>query len=130
MIASKRPPLSVMVAHRLPPMRAHLRSIVHEAPGFCMAAEADTAAGAVDLFFRFSPDVALIDVRLPDRSGFEVAQCIRQARPGCFIILMTAASDPFVDEVGRMLGVAAICDHSSELGRVREVLDYLLARRA
>jgi len=118
-----------MLAHRSELMLTQLREVIQQDPCLHLAAEANTATDALDLFFRFQPDVVLIDVRLPDKSGFEVARCIRQVRPTCFIILMTAASDPFVDEVGRMLGVTAICDQNHELGRVREVLKYVITRR-
>jgi len=129
MTASRQPLLSVMLAHRSELMLTQLREVIQQDPCLHLAAEANTATDALDLFFRFQPDVVLIDVRLPDKSGFEVARCIRQVRPTCFIILMTAASDPFVDEVGRMLGVTAICDQNHELGRVREVLKYVITRR-
>ena len=104
--------------------------MVQQDPCLNLIAEANTAQAALDLFLKFQPDVALVDVRLPDKSGFEVAQYIRQIRPACYIILMTAASDPFVEEVGRMLGVTAICDQNNELGRVREALKYVVARRS
>jgi len=130
MTASRQPLLSVMLAHRSELMLTQLREVIQQDPCLHLIAEANTATHALDLFFRFQPDIVLIDVRLPDKSGFEVARCIRQVRPACFIILMTAASDPFVDEVGRMLGVTAICDQNHELGRVREVLKYVVTRRA
>ena len=126
----RQPLLSVMLAHRSELVRAELGNLIEQNPCLNLVAEANTAKATLDLFIKLQPDVALVDVRLPDKSGFEVAQCIRQIRPTCFIILMTAASDPFVNEVGRMLGVTAICDQKYELARVREVLKYVVTRRA
>ena len=130
MTAMRQPRLSVMLAHRSELFRAELGEIIQQDPCLTLIAEANTAQAALDLFLKFQPDVALVDMRLPDKSGFEVAQYIRQIRPTCFIILMTAASDPFVNEVGRMLGVTAICDQNHELGRVREALKYVVGRRS
>src|SRR5215813_9247682 len=125
-MTTTRSRLSVLVADDSPPMRAHLREILNQEPEFCLAAEADTAAAALDSFFRFRPDVVLVEVCLPDRNGFEVVQCIKQVSPECAIILLTTAPDPFVDQVGQMLGVTAVCAKSGDLDRIREVLRELL----
>jgi len=119
----------VLVVDDSLPMRAHLRAVLHQEPGLCLAAEADTGADAIDLFFRFRPDVVLLDVCLPDISGFEVMQCIKQAAPGCAVILLTEEADPCVDEVSHMLGAAEVCHKSSELNRIREILRLLAGVR-
>jgi len=102
-MTTARSGLSVLVADDSPPMRAHLRAIVNQEPGLYLAGEADTAAAALELFFRFRPDAVLVEVCLPDRNGFEVVQCIKQVSPECAIILLTTTPDPFVDQVGQML---------------------------
>lgn len=38
-------------------------------------------------------DIAVIDVMLPDGNGFEVASRLRQQRPGCGIVMLTARGD-------------------------------------
>ncbi len=128
-MTTARSGLSVLVADDSPPMRAHLRAIVNQEPGLYLAGEADTAAAALELFFRFRPDAVLVEVCLPDRNGFEVVQCIKQVSPECAIILLTTTPDPFVDQVGQMLGVTAVCSKSGDLGRIREVLRELLPSR-
>jgi DNA-binding NarL/FixJ family response regulator len=124
-----RPQLSVLVVDDSLPMRAHLRAVLQQEPGLCLAAEADTGADAVDLFFRFRPDVVLVDVCLPDISGFEVMQCIKQASPGCAVVLLTDQADPCVDEVSHLLGATAVCHKASELNRIREILRQLVEIR-
>ncbi len=49
-------------------------------------------AGSVTEFLQHiaQADVAIIDVMLPDGSGFEAAAQLRQERPGCGIIMLTA----------------------------------------
>jgi two-component system, NarL family, invasion response regulator UvrY len=128
--ARHRPRLSVLVVDDSLPMRAHLRTVLSQEPGLCLAAEADNGADAVELFFRYRPDVVLLDVVLPDRSGFEVMQCMKQAAPECAVILLSDAPDPCVDEVSHMLGATEVCHKSSELNRIREVLRRLVYSRS
>ena len=116
---------SVLVADDSFPNRAYLRAMINLEPGLALAAEADTGAAAVDLFFRYRPDIVLLDVSLPDRSGFEVLQCIKQAIPGCGVIILSAAPDPCVEEVGRLLGANEVCHMGSGFHPVREALARL-----
>jgi CheY-like chemotaxis protein len=44
--------------------------------------EADTAAWAMTMFARHTPDLVLLDVEMPDASGYEVARQLRAAEPG------------------------------------------------
>ena len=39
------------------------------------------------------PDLAIIDIMLPDGSGLELAQSLHHARPGCGIILLSTLGD-------------------------------------
>jgi DNA-binding NarL/FixJ family response regulator len=118
--------VSVLVVDDSVPMRAHLRTLLLQEPGLCLAAEADNGADAVELFFRYRPDVVLLDVCLPDRSGFEVMQCLKQAAPGCVVILLSDEADPCVDEVSYLLGATEVCHKGSELNRIREILRRLV----
>ena len=104
------------------PMRAHLRTLLMQEPGLCLAGEADNGTDAVDLFFRYRPNVVLLGINLPDRNGFEIMQCFKQAAPEVVIILLSDAPDPCVEEVSRMLGAMEVCHKGSELSRVRELL--------
>ena len=121
--------LSVLVVDESLPMRAHLRAVLNQEPGLCLCAEADTGEAAVELFFQYRPEVVLLDVCLPDRNGFEVMQCIRQAAPDCAVILLCDAPDPCVDEVSRLLGATEVCDKATELNRIREILRRLVHER-
>jgi DNA-binding NarL/FixJ family response regulator len=103
-------------------MRAHLRTMLAQEPGLRLAGEADNGADAVEFFFRCRPDIVLLDVCLPDRNGFEVMQCFKQAVPGCVVILLSDAPDPCVDEVSQMLGATEVCHKAGELNRIRDVL--------
>jgi two-component system, NarL family, invasion response regulator UvrY len=123
------PRLSVLVVDDSLPMRAHLRAVLQQEPGLCLAAEGETGVDALALFFRFRPDVVLLDVCLPDANGFEILQCIKQVAPGCAVILLSDSVDPYVDEVSQLLGATEVCHKASGLNRIREVLRRLAQDR-
>ena len=114
--------LSVLVADDSLPRRSYLRALINQEPGLCLAAEADTGATAIGLFFRFRPHIVLVHVCLPDSGGFDVLQCVKQAIPECVVIVLSAAPDPCVEEVSRMLGATEVCHMGSGLNPLREAL--------
>jgi DNA-binding NarL/FixJ family response regulator len=118
--------VTVMVVGGSCHLRASLRAMLHQEPGFCLAGEAETGAAALDLVLRCQPSVALVDVCLPDRSGFEVVKCIRQLAPGCAAIVLSNAPDPCVEDVALMLGAKAVWHKGTDLGQLRQTLRRLI----
>ena len=55
--------------------------------------EAGTAAEAVQQARDLSPDVAVLDVRLPDESGIEACRDMRAENPGIKVLMLTSYSD-------------------------------------
>jgi DNA-binding NarL/FixJ family response regulator len=55
-----------------------------------LVAEAETGEAAVRLHRRHRPDVTLMDLRLPDKSGVETTREIRGEAPGARIIALTS----------------------------------------
>src|SRR5688572_27783457 len=78
------------------------------------------------------PDVALVDLRMPDVDGLDVIRAIRDAHPTCQVILMTAHAtvDSAIEAV--KLGALDYLDKPFDFDRLRSLLDtvkYGLARR-
>jgi DNA-binding NarL/FixJ family response regulator len=55
--------------------------------------EASTAEEAVGRILALSPDVCVLDVRLPDGSGVEVCRAVREKRPAMACLMLTSFSD-------------------------------------
>jgi two-component system response regulator DevR len=55
--------------------------------------EAGTAEEAVGRILALSPDVCVLDVRLPDGSGVEVCRAVREHRPDTACLMLTSFSD-------------------------------------
>jgi DNA-binding NarL/FixJ family response regulator len=62
---------TVLIVDDHPSFRASARAIL-EADGFAIVGEAEDGARALEAIDRLLPDVLLLDVQLPDMSGFDI----------------------------------------------------------
>ena len=69
----------------------HAARRVLEWRGYAVVGEAGSAAAAIDAAARVSPDAVMLDVRLRDGSGFDVARALTQVRPGLAVLLVSSA---------------------------------------
>jgi len=67
--------------------------------------EAEDAAGAWVSIQAESPDVVLLDVRLPDRSGIELLEQMKKEGANSAVIMITV--DPRLDDIKRALALGA-----------------------
>lgn len=74
-------------------VRAGLRLVLQSAEDFEVVGEADTAAAAVATVERDHPDVVLLDINLPDGSGLEVAERVRDLAPETRILVLSVHDD-------------------------------------
>jgi DNA-binding NarL/FixJ family response regulator len=70
-------------------IRHGLRRAFERDEGFTVVGEAGTVAGAIQELSRHKPDVVILDVRLPDGSGLDVARQVRQVRDDIGIVVLT-----------------------------------------
>ena len=69
--------------------RLALRSVLESRDNFTIVGEASTGAAGIDLFRQHRPDVTLVDLRLPDTSGFEVIKAIRFLAPSAGVVVVS-----------------------------------------
>jgi len=74
-------------------VRTGLRSLLSSQDDMEVVAEAGTAQEAVLRARSYHPDVVVLDIRLPDRSGVEVCRDIRQEHPQMAVLMLTSFSD-------------------------------------
>ena len=61
-----------------------------ERRGFVVVGEADSAATALEVAERLAPDVVLLDVQLPDGSGFDVSAALTRAASAPAVLIVSA----------------------------------------
>ncbi len=74
-------------------VRRGFASILSDEEGFEVVGQATTAAEAVEKIPRLQPDVAVLDVRLPDGDGVEVCREILSLCPETRCLILTSFAD-------------------------------------
>jgi two-component system NarL family response regulator len=82
-------PIRILIADDHPVVRQGLVALINRQPGMLVVAEAATGREAVDAFQAHQPDVALIDLRMPDADGVEAITRIRALFSGARLIILT-----------------------------------------
>jgi len=72
-----------------PLLREGLSAIIDNQPDMVLVAQASSAQEAILQFRKHQPDVTLMDLRLPDKSGIEATIAIRAEFPEARIIMLT-----------------------------------------
>jgi DNA-binding NarL/FixJ family response regulator len=86
-------PITVAVVEDDAGIRDSLVAFLRQAPGFkCLAAYPD-AENALSQLEAEVPDVILMDINLPGRSGIEATQALKQRHPDARIVMLTVYED-------------------------------------
>ena len=88
-MAEPGPPITVVIADDQRMIRQGLRVILEAEPGIRVVAEAGDGAQAVALVRRYSPTVALLDIRMPVMDGLSAARQVLAAGGGTKVLILT-----------------------------------------
>jgi len=92
-VAGAPRPIRVLICDDHEVVREGLRALLAGRRDMTVVAEAATVSEAVEAALRTEPDVAIMDVRLPDGSGVEACRSIREVLPATRVIMLTSYSD-------------------------------------
>ena len=82
--------IRVMCVDDHPIVREGIASIINLQPDMVLVGAAATAKEALERFFELHPDVALVDLQLPDTSGFDLIKKIRNKSPNARIVVLSS----------------------------------------
>jgi two-component system, NarL family, response regulator DevR len=87
------PPLTVALVEDSEVVRMGLRALLGTEVDIAIVGEAGDVATGVALCARTRPTVVLLDIRLPDGSGFDACRQILQRAPGTRVLILTSVLD-------------------------------------
>ncbi|MBI2812709.1 MAG: response regulator transcription factor [Opitutae bacterium] len=84
--------IRVLLIDDSPIIRLGLRSALENCADIQIVGEAGTAAEGEAAVLKLRPDIALLDLHLPDKSGLLACRAIRSQRPETKILVLTSSS--------------------------------------
>jgi len=131
--------LKIMLVDDHEVVRLGLKSLLSRYPQFQVVAEAGEANEAIERAIQFKPDVVVMDVRLPGRSGVEATRDIVDALPETKVVMLTSyAEDEILFDaiaagasgyVLKQIGSGELVRALETIGRGESLLDPALTKK-
>jgi DNA-binding NarL/FixJ family response regulator len=118
----------ILVVDDNPTVRQYLRAILEQQSDWRVCGEARTGDEALRGVEVSAPDVVLLDFRLPDLSGLEVAREIARQHPEIPILMVTVYLSVQLANEAREAGIRGVCA-KSDIGSIVEAVEALLNKR-
>lgn len=81
--------ITVLIVDDHPLLRRGLRDVIGENSGFRIIGEASDGAEAIRLFAKLKPQIAIIDIDMPERNGLETLRAMRESSFAIKPIILT-----------------------------------------
>jgi len=117
--------MKVLIVDDSAVVRVRLADLLLEVEGVESVAQAENGQQALELVKSLKPDVAIVDVRMPRRSGIDLLEDVRKSKQTLKVIMLTNYPTPENREKCLSLGADYFFDKSSEIEEVVNVLKYL-----
>jgi DNA-binding NarL/FixJ family response regulator len=120
-------------------VRLGIKALLSNYPGFEVVAEASSADEAVEEAKKYKPDVVIMDIRLPGKSGIEATREIVDTMPETKVIILTsfAEDDLLFDAINagaygyilKQIGSDDLINALEAIGRGEALLDPALTQK-
>lgn len=91
-------PISVLVCDDDDTIRSLLTAIIQSRPGLRLIGEAATGTQAIAEAGRLQPDVILLDLSMPELTGFDALPDVKLAAPAAQVIVLSGFSAAIVGD--------------------------------
>jgi DNA-binding NarL/FixJ family response regulator len=108
-----------------PAVRRYLRAVLEQQQDWKVTGEARTGAEALHEVVESPPDLIVLDYRMPDLNGIDVARQISGMFPEIPILMVTLHLSRQLADTAREAGVRGACA-KQDIGSVVEAVDVLL----
>jgi DNA-binding NarL/FixJ family response regulator len=88
-MSNDSPPIRILSVDDHPLVRQGIAGLVAVEPDMCVVAEATNGREAIQQFRAHHPDITLMDLQMPEMSGFDATIAIRGEFPEARIIVLT-----------------------------------------
>jgi DNA-binding NarL/FixJ family response regulator len=89
----EQPPIRILIADDHEVVRIGLSALLDRQEGFRVVGQAASGQEAIRLARSLHPDVAVLDIRMPDGSGIDACRQITAEAPGTPVVMLTSYAD-------------------------------------
>jgi two-component system chemotaxis response regulator CheY len=119
--------ISIIIVDDNDMMRSILRGMLR-GEEYDVVGEARNGVAAVELVERLKPDIACMDVMMPEKNGIEALCEIKAAHPETEVIMVTSNSDPDTVQVSIQNGASGFIIKPFNAARVLDTLEKVSGR--
>jgi DNA-binding NarL/FixJ family response regulator len=119
--------ITVLLIDDHPLFRGGVRKTLDSSPDFSVIGEAGTGTDGLRLLQEKRPDIAIVDVNLPDTNGIQLTRTIVEKHLGIHVILLTGYTDAEQPIHAFQAGCRAFCTKDIEYEHLAEVIRMVVA---
>ena len=120
--------IRILIVDDNPSVRRYLRAVLEQQQSWRVTGEARTGAEALRLVSEAPPDLIVLDYRMPDLNGVDIAKQIAHTAPKIPILMVTLHLSKQLAEAARDAGIRGACA-KQDIGSVVEAVDVILHER-
>ena len=125
-LPQRTPMMRILIADDSSVVRKRLNNLLTDVRGIEVVGQAQDALEARNLVVKLRPDVAILDLRMPDGSGADVLLDIKKLNPTPTVIMLTNYAHPENRKKCMERGADYFFDKSTEFQKVLSVLRVML----
>lgn len=122
--------VEILVADDHQLVRMSLRELLQLRPDWRVCGEASNGLEAVKLAATLRPDVAILDVRMPELGGLEASRKIRAVSPATEVMVLTGHATETLAREAASAGARALVFKGGDAGDVVRAVEALAAHRS
>jgi len=121
--------IDVLICDDVDAMRMLLGAVIGLRPGLRVVGEARDGNEAISEASRLQPDVILLDLSMPLRTGFEALLEIREAAPGARVIVLSGFLAATIETDVLALGAARFMEKGAHPDEINDAIEAVAARK-
>ena len=106
---------SILIMERMIPILEAVENI-------SFVVQAGSFKEGLEVLNTLHPDMVLLDINLPDKSGIELLRIIREKNMDIIVLMISNNADIHYQEICRKLGASRFLDKSGDMDILSEVL--------
>jgi DNA-binding NarL/FixJ family response regulator len=127
--SSSKAKIGVLICDDHPAMRAVLREVIELRPSLHVVGVAADGVEVVAEAVRLQPDVILLDLAMPKRSGLEALRELGQVAPAARIVVLAGFSEASVAEDVLELGAVLYVEKGSSPDAINDAIEQVALNR-